>query len=162
MHASIQVTSSAFSEGGMIPRQYTCDAANVSPELHWSGWPDLTQSFALICEDPDAPRGTFTHWIAWNIPPSTAKLPERMAKNGTLPGGVTQGLNDFGKLGYGGPCPPPGSTHRYLFKIYALDSMLKLEEGATKAQLIEVMKGHHLAEGQLMGKYRRAASAHER
>lgn len=139
----------------MIPRQHTCDAANVSPPLYWSGWPEQTQSFALLCEDPDAPKGTFTHWLAWNIPLRTPEMQERVPSDGTLPTGAVQGTNDFGKLGYGGPCPPPGSTHRYLFIIYALDSMLKLGAGATRAQLIAAIHGHQLAAGQLMGKYHR-------
>jgi Raf kinase inhibitor-like YbhB/YbcL family protein len=142
----------------MIPRQYTCDAADVSPPISWSGWPEQAQSFVLLCEDPDAKKGAFTHWIAWNIPLHTPELPERVAPDGMLPTGAVQGTNDFGKLGYGGPCPPPGSTHRYIFKIYALDTMLKLSAGATRAQLFEVMQGHRLAEGQLMAKYQREAS----
>jgi len=158
MQATIQVKSPAFAEGGMIPRQYTCDAANVSPTIYWSGWPEQTQSFTLLVEDPDAPKGTFTHWIVWNIPPHAPEMPERVAPDGTLPSGAVQGTNDFGKLGYGGPCPPPGSTHRYWFKIYALDSTLRLGAGATKARLLEAMIGHHLAEGQLTAKYHREAS----
>jgi len=159
MHTPIPVTSTAFAEGGMIPRQHTCDAADVSPPLLWSGWPEQTQSFALLCEDLDASSGSFTHWIAWNIPPRTPEMPDRVPPDGTLPTGAVQGKNDFGKLGYGGPCPPPGSTHRYVFKIYALDSTLKLGAVATKAQLIEAIKGHELAEGQLMGQYHREARA---
>jgi len=155
----LQVTSTAFAEGGMIPRQYTCDAANVSPAILWSGSPAQTQSFVLLCEDPDSPKRTFTHWLAWNIPPRTPELPERVAPDETLPSGAVQGTNDFGKLGYGGPCPPPGSTHRYEFKIYALDSTLKLGPRATKEQLLAAMAGHQLAAGQLTGKYRREASA---
>jgi len=138
----------------MIPRQYTCDAADVSPPLRWSGWPQETQSFALLCEDPDAPGGTFTHWVVFNIPLRTPEMADRVAPDRILPTGAVQGNNDFGKIGYGGPCPPSG-LHRYLFKIYALDSTLQLDPGATRTELLTAMEGHILSQGQLMGRYQR-------
>src|SRR5205085_2509689 len=133
MH-ELKVMSTAFSDGGMIPQQYTCDGANMSPPLSWSGLPAKTASLAVVTEDPDAPKGVFTHWISFNIPPAEAQMPERVAAERTLQSGARQGSNDFGKVGYGGPCPPSGS-HRYVFKVYALDSMLNLDPGATKAQV---------------------------
>jgi Raf kinase inhibitor-like YbhB/YbcL family protein len=146
--------SPAFSEGDMIPRKYTCDGANVSPPLTWSGVPAGVKSLALICDDPDAPRGTFVHWVVFNIPPSSSGLREGLSNDKTLQDGSKQGLNDFRRIGYGGPCPPSG-THRYYFKLYALDTELGLDPGATKKELLEAMEGHILAEASLMGKYRR-------
>jgi Raf kinase inhibitor-like YbhB/YbcL family protein len=157
MNAPLQVTSTDFADGEMIPRQYTCDAANISPPLRWSGWPQKTQSFALLCEDPDTKKGTFTHWVMFNILVSTPEISEQIAPDRTLLTGALQGTNDYGKTGYSGPCPPSG-THRYLFKIYALDRMLDLEPGATRAQLLSAMQGHILAAGQLMGRYQRPGS----
>jgi Raf kinase inhibitor-like YbhB/YbcL family protein len=150
----IKLTSSAFSEGGMIPRRYTCDAEDVSPDLSWSGLPEGTKSFALICDDPDAPMGTWVHWVLFNLPADLTALPVAIPPDKSLANGGVHGKNDFGRLGYGGPCPP-GGTHRYYFKLYALDAQLNLESGITKAQLLEAMQGHVLAEGQLMGKYKR-------
>jgi len=144
---AITITSSAFTEGMMIPKKHTCDAEDISPDLKWSGVPKEAKSLALICDDPDAPVGTWVHWVLFNIP---AGVPLDAA----LKNGARHGKNDFRKLGYGGPCPP-GGTHRYFFKIYALDTLLTLESGSTKAQLVAAMKGHILAEGQLMGKYKR-------
>ncbi len=145
--------SPAFQEGADIPRQYTCEGADVSPALSWSEAPPKTQSFALIVNDPDAPVGTWVHWVAWNIPASARQLPENAAKSASA---GTQGTNDFKKTGYGGPCPPPGKPHRYFFKLYALDSMLDLKPGATKKDVEQAMKGHILAQAQLMGKYQRS------
>lgn len=150
----IIVTSSAFENGDMIPSKFTCDDADVSPQLGWSNVPEGTQSFALICDDPDAPVGTWVHWVLYNIPADVQALSEKQPKSKTLPNGAVQGKNDWGKLGYGGPCPPSGK-HRYFFKIYALSGMLDLEVGATKAELLNAMEGHILAEGQLKGKYKR-------
>ena len=150
----IRVTSSAFTDGGMIPKPNTCDGADVSPDLSWSGVPEHSKSLALICDDPDAPVGTWVHWVLFNIPAGEAGLPAEIAPEATLPYGAKHGTNDFRRLGYGGPCPP-GGTHRYFFKLYALDKVLDLESGATKAQVEEAMEGHVLAEGQLMGKYKR-------
>jgi Raf kinase inhibitor-like YbhB/YbcL family protein len=151
---ALQITSSAFLDGAMIPGRYTCDGPDVSPDLSWSGVPDRSKSLALICDDPDAPVGTWVHWVLFNIPAGEKELPAEIAPEATLPNGAKHGTNDFRRLGYGGPCPP-GGTHRYFFKLYALDSVLSLESGATKDQVEEAMKGHILAEGQLMGKYKR-------
>ena len=150
----ITVTSSAFKEGEFIPKKYTCDADNVSPAVEWKGIPDSAKVLALICDDPDAPRGTWVHWVIFNIPASAKGLPENVQRTSTLPNGARQGINDSHELGYDGPCPP-GGTHRYYFKVYAIDKSLTLESGATKAQLLKAMDGHILGEGQLMGRYRR-------
>lgn len=151
---AIRITSSAFTEGGMIPRQYTCDGEDISPPLAWTGVPEGTKSIALICDDPDAPVGTWVHWVLFNIPPSTKDLPASVPPKETLDNGAKHGTNDFRKLSYGGPCPP-GGTHRYYFKLYALDAETSSEAGITKAQLLKDMEGHILAEGQLMGRYKR-------
>lgn len=138
----------------MIPKEETCDGANHSPQLAWSSAPEKTKSFALIADDPDAPGKTWVHWVVFNLPPSARGLPENVPPQETIAGGGKQGTNDFGKLGYGGPCPPSG-THRYYFKLYALDVELPLDSSATKDKLLKAMEGHVLAEGQLMGKYQR-------
>lgn len=148
---TLTVSSTAFKEGGMIPRKYTCDDRDLSPQIAWSGVPAKAKSIALICDDPDAPAGTWVHWVVFNIPATVKDLPE----GASLPGGAKLGINDFRKLVYGGPCPP-GGTHRYYFKVYALDTMLNLKEGATKGELLKAMEGHLLAQGQLMGKYKRS------
>ena len=150
----IKLTSTAFEEGGLIPENYTCDGVDFSPPLAWSGVPEGTESLALIFDDPDAPMGTWVHWILFNIPASVNGLPENIPPEREIKTGGMQGMNDFRKIGYGGPCPP-GGTHRYYFKLYALDTVLNLNAGATKAQLIKAMEGHILAKGQLMGKYSR-------
>ncbi len=150
----IHIESSAFSEGGTIPRQYTCDGKDISPPLSWSGVPEGAKSLALICDDPDAPSKTWVHWVLFNLPPGTKELPEAVRARESVSGGGTQGTNDFKKLGYGGPCPPSG-THRYMFKLFALDTEVKLSSSATKADLERAMKGHVLAEATLMGKYSR-------
>lgn len=150
----LTVTSKAFAEGGIIPSKYTCDGANISPPIAWSGMPERTKSLALISDDPDAPRGTWVHWVIYDIPANTNELPEHVPTVKTLPNGAKQGTNDFHRIGYGGPCPPSG-THRYYFKLYALDTKIDLEPGATKEELVRAMQGHILAEGQLMGKYSR-------
>jgi len=151
---ALEVVSPAFAAGGMIPRKHTCDGEDVSPEISWSGVPAGTRSFALICDDPDAPSGTWVHWVVFNLPAAVSRLPEALPAEPALPSGGRQGKNDFRRIGYGGPCPPSG-THRYVFKVYALDRLLDLEPGATKAQVEAAMKGHVLAEGSLMGRYRR-------
>ncbi len=150
----MEIKSSAFGSGEMIPAKYTCDGADFSPPLDWSGSPAGTKSFALVCDDPDAPMGTWVHWVIFDIPPSATMLAEGITREKDLPGGGTQGINDFRKIGYGGPCPP-GGTHRYFFKLYALDTMLGLKPGITKDQLLKALRGHILAEAQLMGTYRR-------
>ena len=146
--------SSAFQNGGSIPKKFTCEAADVSPELTWSGAPEKTQSFALIADDPDAPMGTWVHWVIYDLPANTAKLPEGVPKQEQAASGA-QGKNSSGKIGYGGPCPPPGKPHRYFFKLYALDSKLNLKPGARKPEVEAAMKGHVLAQAELMGKYGR-------
>ena len=151
---TLQITSTAFSEGGMIPVPNTCDGTDVSPDLAWTGVPDGARSLALICDDPDAPVGTWVHWVLFNIPAGETGLTAEVASDPVLGNGAIHGMNDFGRLGYGGPCPP-GGTHRYFFKLYALDTALDLASGATKAQVEAAMQGHILAEGQLMGRYKR-------
>ncbi|HXK94902.1 MAG TPA: YbhB/YbcL family Raf kinase inhibitor-like protein [bacterium] len=152
---TISVTSSAFQEGAMIPKKYTCDGENVSLPLQWGPVPPETKSLVLISDDPDAPAGTWVHWVLFNLPPTETGLPEHVPPGKTLNNGAAQGTNDFRKLGYGGPCPP-GGTHRYYFKLYALDTKLDLQPGATKPQVEKAMRGHILAQGQLMGKYKRS------
>lgn len=147
--------STAFRSGGDIPKKFTCEGADVSPALTWDDPPAGTQSFALIADDPDAPAGTWVHWVAFDLPGSTRQLAEGMPKVEDLAGGGPQGVNDFGSAGYGGPCPPPGKPHRYFFKLYALDTKLKLKTGATKQAVERAMEGHILAEAQLMGRYKR-------
>jgi Raf kinase inhibitor-like YbhB/YbcL family protein len=146
--AKMKITSSAFQEGANIPSQFTCDGAGTSPPLQIADIPSEAKSLALIVDDPDAPSGLFTHWMVWNIPPQTSAVGE-----GNTPKGV-QGTNDFGKSGYGGPCPPSG-THRYYFKIFALDRELDLPFGAKRGQVDAAMKGHVVAQGELMGRYSR-------
>jgi len=152
---SIQLTSTAFAEGKPIPAKYTCDGADLSPPLKWSNVPEGTKSLALISDDPDAPVGTWVHWVIYNIPPDATELAEGLPKSEVLTNGAKQGMTDFKRIGYGGPCPPPGRPHRYFFKVYALDAELDLKPGATKQQLLRAMDGHILAEGQLMGTYQR-------
>ncbi len=148
------LTSSAFEEGAMIPAKFTCDGEDVSPALSWSGAPAGVKTFALIADDPDAPMGTWVHWVIFNIPDSVNQLPEAVPPMPTLANGAVQGKNDFRKIGYGGPCPP-GGVHRYFFKLYALDTRLSLQPGITKAELLKAMEGHILAQAQLMGRYSR-------
>lgn len=152
---NMQITSTAFAEGQPIPDKYTCAGEDVSPPLTWSGAPAGAKSFTLITDDPDAPMGTWVHWVIFNLPPTATSLVENTPPSGELPDGSKQGANDFGKIGYGGPCPPPGRPHRYFFKIYALDATLNLKSGATKKELLRAMEGHVLAQGQLMGTYQR-------
>jgi len=151
---AIKVVSSAFQEGGMIPADYTCDGKDISPPLSWSGVPEQAVTLALICDDPDAPLGTWVHWVLYNLPASVRELPAGVPPDERLANGALQGRNDFRRLGYGGPCPP-GGTHRYYFKLCALDKALDLKPGATKKELLKAMEGHILAEGQLMGRYKR-------
>lgn len=150
----MEVKSSAFNEGEMIPKTFTCDDINISPSLEWSSVPDGTRTFALICDDPDAPSGTFVHWVYYDIPADVTRLPEGINPDQNPATGGTQGRNDFRKIGYGGPCPP-GGTHRYFFKLYAVDVVLGIEPGATKQQVMDAMSGHILSESELMGKYSR-------
>lgn len=152
---SIEITSTAFKAETSIPKQYTGDGADQSPLLRWSDPPSGTKSLVLICDDPDAPRGTWVHWVLFNLPAQTSELEEGVPTTAVLASGAKQGTNDFGNIGYGGPAPPKGKPHRYFFKLYALDVALDLPPGATKSQLEHAMKGHILAEGQLMGNYKR-------
>ena len=152
---AFELKSPAISSGGDIPTKHTCDGPDVSPPLEWTSPPAGTKAFALVCEDPDAPRGTFTHWVLFNVPADVRELSEQASQEAVLPNGATQGRNDFGKVGYGGPSPPPGKPHRYFFKLYALDTRLDLQPGAGKKDLLAAMKGHVLAEGQWMGTYGR-------
>ncbi len=151
----LKLSSSAFQPGGDIPREFTCEGADESPELSWSGAPPGTKSFALIADDPDAPAGTWVHWVIFDLPPETQHLPRGVPKQAELQGGGRQGNNDFDRVGYGGPCPPPGKPHRYFFKLYALDTPLNLKAGATKRDLERAMRGHILAQAELMGRYKR-------
>ncbi len=146
---TITITSTAFKEGEKIPSLYTCDDQNLSLPLAWTNVPTGTVSLALIMDDPDAPSGTWVHWVLFNLPAETSSLAQEKEAGGV------QGKNDFGKLGYGGPCPPRSSTHRYYIKLYALDQMLELKAGASKAQVEKAMQGHILGQGQLMGRYGR-------
>lgn len=150
----LKVTSTVFQQGGVIPAQYTCDGADISPPLTWTGGPGGTQSYALIADDPDAPVGTWVHWVLYNIPATATSLPENVAKKESLSDGTVQGVNDFKRYGYGGPCPP-GGTHRYFFKVYALDTILKTGPGLTKKKLLREIEGHILGQGELMGTYSR-------
>jgi len=150
----IKVSSPAFKDDGMIPAKYTCDGDDISPPLQWQAVPEGTKSIALISDDPDAPMGTWVHWVLFNLPADARELAENIPPDKTLSNGAKQGISDFGRVGYGGPCPPSG-THRYFFKIYALDTVLNLQAGARKRDLLRAMEGHILAEGQLIGKYKR-------
>ncbi|WP_029895346.1 YbhB/YbcL family Raf kinase inhibitor-like protein [Desulfohalovibrio reitneri] len=150
---AITITSAAFDDGKPIPKKYTCDGKDLSPPLAFSGLPGGTASVALICDDPDAPGGTFTHWVLFDLPPDTAGLEEGMAA-ATLPGKAAHGVNSFGKATYGGPCPP-GGTHRYYFTLYALDRELGLDEGVDKDAVLHAMQGHVLDKGEFMGTYAR-------
>ncbi len=152
----MQVNSKAISSGGQFPKRNTCDGADQSPDLAWTQPPAGTKSLALILDDPDAPSGTFTHWLVFNIPPSAMQLPEGLDKHAPELTVGSQGRNDFGKVGYGGPCPPPGKPHRYFFRLYALDTVLNRKPGQTRRTDIDTaIQGHVLARGELMGRYGR-------
>jgi Raf kinase inhibitor-like YbhB/YbcL family protein len=167
---TIQLSSPAFAEGGMIPKQYTCDGSDRSPPIAWTVVPASTRTLTLICDDPDAPSGTWSHWVVFDLPAQVKGLREGIPVGETIPESSIepseptppepsrprQGKNDFGKTGYGGPCPPSG-THRYFFRLYALDARLDLRPTATRADVLEAIQGHILAEGRLTGKYRRGA-----
>jgi Raf kinase inhibitor-like YbhB/YbcL family protein len=152
---SFQIVSPAFSAGGTIPKKFTCDGPDDSPRLTWTDPPAKTQSLALIMDDPDAPVGTWVHWVIYDLPPNARELTESVAKQEQLPSGARQGRNDFGKIGYGGPCPPPGNAHRYFFKLYALDVKLGLNAGARKSDVERAMEAHILAQAELVGRYGR-------
>ena len=152
---ALTVKSSAFNDGDMMDVKYTCKGEDVSPQLSWDGVPNGTKSFALICDDPDAPIMTWVHWVIYDIPANVTELSEGIAKEEVLSSGTKQGKNDFRKIGYGGPCPPPGGPHRYFFKLYALDAELNLEPGLSKKALLKAMEGHILEEAQVLGKFKR-------
>ena len=152
---AMEIKSSAFKAQEKIPAKYTCDGANVSPPLSWTDVPEKTQGLALISDDPDAPVGTWVHWVIYDLPTETRELPEGMAPKEVLENGARQGVNDFRNVGYGGPCPPPGPAHRYFFKLYAIDTKLGLPPRATKKDVEKAMKGHILAQTELVGLYGR-------
>jgi hypothetical protein len=150
---TLQITTTSFTPGQPIPDRYAYEHGDVSPALQWSGVPSAAKSLALICEDPDAPMGTYTHWVIYDLPPASSGLAEGVAKSPEVLNGAKQGMNDYKKIGYGGPCPPPGKPHRYFFKLYALDAKPDLKPGISKKELLKAMKGRILAEAELMGTY---------
>lgn len=150
-----EISSTAFKHGESIPREHTCDGADVSPPLAWRDAPAGTVTFALICDDPDAPVGTWDHWVIWNIPGTSSGLPSGVPREDILPDGARQGKNGWGTNGYRGPCPPRGKPHRYFFRLYALDTTLDLRPGASKQQVLAAMKGHILAQAEFYGLYQR-------
>lgn len=152
---SFSLRSPEWKAGENIPRQFTCDGENVSPPLQWAAAPVGTQSLSLVVEDPDAPGGTFIHWVLYDLRPGTGKLPENVPPSGELADGARQGRNSFGQVGYGGPCPPPGPAHRYFFRLYALNGKTGLNAGASRTDLDRAMRGHVLAQAEWMGRYKR-------
>jgi Raf kinase inhibitor-like YbhB/YbcL family protein len=150
----IRITSPAFEDGGAIPEKYTCDDLDMSPPIEWTNVPDGTETIAIVCDDPDAPMKTWIHWVIFNIPGDVTRLPENVPPEKELENGTRQGMNDFHKVGYGGPCPPSG-MHRYFFKIYALNTTLDLPAGVSKPHLMIAMEGHVLSQAHLMGTYTR-------
>ncbi len=151
----MQILSGAFNEGDTIPKKHTCDGEDVSPLLSWSDVPDGSKGLVLICDDPDAPVGTWVHWVLFGITPDTTELPEGVPDGERVLSGAMHGCNSWGNLGYGGPCPPAGPPHRYFFKLYAVDIEPVLSPGATAAEVMVAIEGHILAEGRLMGRYGR-------
>ena len=156
---ALEITSSAFAANSAIPAKYTCDGEDLSPELSWTGVPERTKSLVLIMDDPDAPPGTWVHWVLYDLPADASGLPEGLPEKEKLENGAAHGLcwgvNSFSRVGYHGPCPPPGSPHRYCFKLYALDTLLCLAPRATKPDVLKAMEGHVLAQGELIGTHRR-------
>jgi len=153
--SKIELRTTSFTPGGFIPKRYTCSAADVSPALTWTDPPAGTQSFAIIEDDPDAPSGTFVHWLVYDLPAAYRRLPEGLSGNDQMAGGGRQGTNDFSRTGYSGPCPPPGKPHRYFIRLYALDATTNLHPAATRKELESAMQGHILAQAELMGRYQR-------
>ncbi len=151
----LTLTSKAFAQGEAIPEEYAHNGRNVSPPLRWDDPPSGTKSFAVVCVDPDAPHGTFAHWVLFNMPASSRELLEAVPQEASFPDGAMHGSNDFGKMGYGGPEPPPGNPHRYVFTLYALDNMLGIPAGASREEFLAAIKGHILAESPLTGTYAR-------
>lgn len=152
---TLNLTSPDFGSGATIPKKFTCDGEDLSPALQWKAPAAATQSFALIADDPDAPVGTWVHWVLFDLPPTLRSLPQNFPKDQQASDGSRQGMNDFDKIGYAGPCPPPGKPHRYFFKLYALDTRLNLKPGATKKDVERAMQGHILARGEYLGRYSR-------
>lgn len=152
---TMHLKSPDFSAGTTIPKQFTCEGTDISPALQWNDPPTNVQSFALIADDPDAPVGTWVHWVAFDLPANLRALPQNFPKSEQSADGSRQGNNDFGRIGYNGPCPPPGKAHRYFFKLYALDTKLNLKPGSTKKDVERAMKGHILDQGEYMGRYSR-------
>jgi Raf kinase inhibitor-like YbhB/YbcL family protein len=150
---AFRLTAAAFRNGEFIPEEFTCDGPDISPALEWTEPPAGTESLAVIVDDPDAPAGTWVHWVLYDIPGDTRKLEDGIAKDRHLLNGARQGRNDFGKIGYNGPCPPKGGPHRYFFKLCALDKQMNLKAGASKAELERAMKGHLLAEAEVVGRF---------
>jgi len=153
--SALEIKSGSFLNESDIPSEYTCDAQNVSPQISWSQAPDNTVSFVLICDDPDSPSKSWTHWVVFNIPKEKSSLQEKLPAIGTFDDGMIQGRNDFGKTGYYGPCPPPGDPHRYFFKLFALDIELLLDENSSKDDVLGRIEGHILAQAQIFGRYQR-------
>jgi Raf kinase inhibitor-like YbhB/YbcL family protein len=152
---SLELISDAFQAGGTIPALYTCSGRDVSPPLRWRGVPPDARTLALVVDDPDAPRGIWSHWVIYNVPADLDHLSPAVPRGGRLDWGAAQGRNDFGQVGYGGPCPPPGPAHRYYFRLYALDAHLDLRPGATRAQLLNALHDHILDQAELMARYAR-------
>jgi len=152
----MDLSSFTVTQGGNIPQQHTCDGGDRSPPFAWMGVPDRTASFALICDDPDAPSGTWDHWVIYNLSTAMRELQAGIAAVETLPNGARQGKNSSGTIGYRGPCPPRGAPHRYFFRLYALDTMLDVPPGASKSEVLEAAQGHILGQAELMGRYARA------
>ena len=155
LHRKMELSSVAFKDGQPIPSQFTCDDKNISPALAWKGAPEGTESFVLIVDDPDSPTGVWTHWVMFNLPADSLGLAEDAVKSKTTSPSVRQCLNDFKNIGYGGPCPPAGKAHRYFFKLFALDTPLNLQSGASRKDVEAAMTKHILAQGQLVGTYQR-------
>jgi hypothetical protein len=153
--SKIVLKTTSFEPGGFIPKRFTCEAADVSPALAWGDPPAGTQSFAIIEDDPDAPSGTFVHWLVYDLPAAYRRLPEALSGNDQMAGGGRQGTNDFSRTGYSGPCPPPGKPHRYFIRLYALDGKLNLRPAATRKELDSAMQGHILGQAELMGRFKR-------
>jgi|SRR5438093_9620659 len=152
---AFELISSAFKHNGAIPKEFTCDGSDTSVPLSWKDAPNGTKSLALIADDPDAPRGTWVHWVLYDIPAAARELAAGIGHDESLQNGAKQGKNNFGKIGYGGPCPPSGPAHHYHFKLYALDQLTGLKSKVTKQQVLDAIKGHVLAETQLVGTYKR-------
>jgi Raf kinase inhibitor-like YbhB/YbcL family protein len=153
----IELTSGVFGQGDAIPARFTCDGNDISPPLRWGNTPRGTRSLVLICEDPDAPNGTWVHWLLYNLPATLSEIPEGVPATEILPTGAQQGINDFQQVGYRGPCPPPGKAHRYYFRLYALDTEAHPPTGPGKKELMAAMQGHTLGQGELMGTYQKRA-----